>query len=102
MSKPGRDTALFDINNLNFGRGSKSAAREFANNLIYNYGFMPMVVDNCGSFEVKVKDSYTEYGDCGIDLGGYDAQGDGSNVAGIITRTFIVKDFSFRANTDTA
>jgi hypothetical protein len=102
LSKPGRDTAFLDINNLNFGRGSKAAAREFASNLIWNYGYMPMAVENCGAYEVRISDKYVEYGDCGIDLGGYAAQEDGSNVAGIITRTFIINDFSFRANTDTA
>jgi len=91
-----------DINILNFGQGSKDAARKFASELVLDYGFMPLAVENCGAYQVTISDSYEVFGDCGIDQGGFEGQPDGSNIARIITRTYIIKDFSFRQNTDTA
>jgi hypothetical protein len=102
LGKSGRDTSFVDVNNLYFGRGSKEAAREFARSIVLDYGFMPLAIDNCNGFSVRIIDDYEQYGDCGIDQGGFAAQTDGLNVYGMITRTYIIQDYSFRGNTDTA
>jgi len=102
LSYHGRDTALLDLNELDLSRGSHAAAKKFMDSLLVDYGYMPMVIENCNPWEVKITDEYETFGDCGIDMAGYSAQAEGLNVSGIITRTFVVSDAGTKTDKDTA
>jgi hypothetical protein len=67
-----------------------------------DYGFKPMVIENCGEYTVEVSDSYQAYGDCGIDYTGIGQYTEGYNVSGIITRTYLVRDAGTKTDPDTA
>jgi len=67
-----------------------------------DYGFKPMVIENCDDYTVEISDTYQAYGDCGIDYNGFEQFWDGYNVSGIITRTYIVNDAGTKTDPDTA
>ena len=98
----GRDTALIDLNEIDLGRSSHAAARLFMDSLLLDYGYMPMVIENCDSWDVVVTDEYESYGDCGIDITGWEAQEEGLNISGIIKRTFVVQDGGTKTDLDSA
>jgi hypothetical protein len=67
-----------------------------------DYGFKPMVIENCPTYTVEVSDTYQPYGDCGIDYSGFEQFWNGFNVSGVVTRTFIVNDGGTKTDPDTA
>jgi hypothetical protein len=101
-----RDTSLIDIDGAewyssSFGDDFNTDGIEI-NELLYHYGYMPMVIENCDDYTVNISDTYMSYGDCGVDQAGYGAQIGGLNVSGIITRTFVVSDAGTKTDKDTA
>jgi hypothetical protein len=101
-----RDTSLIDIDGAeeysgNFGTGFTTGSLA-VDDLLYHYGYMPMVIENCDDYTVNISDTYMSYGDCGVDQAGYGAQIGGLNVSGIITRTFVVSDAGTKTDKDTA
>jgi hypothetical protein len=118
LSVPGRDRdgSFLDLNQANVYPGPYSVvsggmtfsltrsrsqegdvqdSRSLLDTLLRDYAFAPMVLENCGQWEVKAIDQYTAFGDCGIDVGN-------SNVAGIITRSWVVSDKRNKTDLDTA
>jgi hypothetical protein len=86
------DTSWIDL-------GAYNITGNLMDSMLYGYGFMPMVVENCQEWEVRITDSYARFGDCGYDEGGLV---EGLNISGMITRKFIVRDKGTKTDTDTA
>ena len=97
-----KDTTLIDLTHYFGGRGSFAASQKYMDSILYHYGFMPMVIENCDEWTVNITDVYNPYGDCGVDQAGINAQGGGLNVSGIIDRTFVVTDGGTKTDKDTA
>jgi hypothetical protein len=86
------DTSFVDLNQFNI-------TGDLFDDLLYACGFMPMVIENCSDFEVCITDEYQAFGDCGYDAG---TLNNGYNIAGVITRTFVVSDKGTNTDMDTA
>jgi hypothetical protein len=86
------DTSFVDLGQFNI-------TENLMDSMLYHYGFMPMVVENCGEWQVSITESYEKFGDCGYDEGGL---ADGKNIAGILTRTYLVNDLRGKTDNDTA
>jgi hypothetical protein len=111
LTDVGNDTVLFNSQHYDYGidpydlyRPSHAAARAFMNDtLLFHYGYMPMVIENCDTWEVKVTDALETLGDCGYEVLS-EAQNYNllNNVGAIITRTFVVADAGSKTDLDTA
>jgi hypothetical protein len=66
--------------------------------LQYRYGFKPMVIENCGLWNVTISDTYASFGDCGFDQGINGLQG--LNISGRITRRYVVRDVASKTSSD--
>jgi hypothetical protein len=98
-----KDTTLIDLTHFFSTRTSSFAAsQKYMDSILYHYGFMPMVIENCDEWTVNITDVYNPYGDCGVDQAGINAQGGGLNVSGTIDRTFVVTDGGTKTDKDTA
>ena len=90
-----RDTSFVDL-------GYYNISEDLMDTLLYRHGFMPLVIENCGEWSVTINDSYRALGECGLDIGGFSGLTRGYNVAGILTRTYIVTDNKNKTDEDTA
>jgi len=90
-----RDTSFVDL-------GYYNISEDLMDTLLYRHGFMPLVIENCGEWSVTINDSYSPMGECGLDIGGFTGLTRGYNVAGILTRTYIVTDNKNKTDEDTA
>ncbi|MEY2905367.1 MAG: hypothetical protein RJA52_1383 [Bacteroidota bacterium] len=90
-----RDTSFVDL-------GYYNISENLMDTLLYHHGFMPLVIENCGQWSVTINDSYRAIGECGLDIGGFNGLTQGYNVAGILTRTYVVTDHKNKTDEDTA
>ena len=75
-----QDTGFFSL-------GTTELSSLFLDSLLYNYGFRPLVEENCNNWEVSISDSFISARECG---------------ESILQRTFVVKDFEAKTDLDTA
>jgi len=75
-----QDSGFFNLSTL-------SPTPQLLDSLLYNYGFRPLVAENCQTWEVSISDSFSEEKECGET---------------IIERTFVVTDMEVRTDFDTA
>ncbi|MEY2950266.1 MAG: hypothetical protein RLZZ248_1467 [Bacteroidota bacterium] len=66
--------------------------------LQYNYCFKPLVFENCSDWDVTISDTYSGFGDCGVDQGSDGLIG--LNISGQITRRYVVQDAGAKNVTD--
>jgi hypothetical protein len=58
-------SSIVDINSFNLNQGSLDQARIFLDSLTYQFGFLPLVVENCENWTVSISDQINSFGDCG-------------------------------------
>ena len=90
-----RDTSFVDL-------GIYNITQNLMDTMLYHYGFLPMVIENCNEWEVVINDRYDGLNECGLDVGGFDGFTEGKNISGILTRTYIVNDLKDKTDQDTA
>ncbi|MEY2949981.1 MAG: hypothetical protein RLZZ248_1182 [Bacteroidota bacterium] len=90
-----RDTSFIDLDHFNI-------SKELMDTMLYHYGFMPMVIENCNEWEVVINDQYEGLNECGLEVGGFNGFTEGKNISGILTRTYIVNDLKDKTDPDTA
>lgn len=57
--------SIVDVNSLNLNQGTIEQARVFLDSITYQYGFLPLVVENCENWSVTISDQINSAGDCG-------------------------------------